>query len=267
MSMATRSSVRRPAPRPVPARPVYRPKRRLRRVVTLVAILAVALVAIRAYVLLVYAPGLRSEASTIPGLVRAQLTQQGAAYVPIDQTSPDVQHAVVSIEDHRFYSHPGVDPLSMARAFWVNLRNNHVDQGGSTLEEQLVKRAIVQDDRSARAKLRTIVVAWAVDQQFSKPEILELYLNAAYFGQGAYGIGAAAHVYFGTDAAHLTLPQAAFLAALPQAPSVYGAHPRDPVVTARVIAVLTAMQKWGYITPAQEAAAESTRLSFSLPGT
>jgi len=267
MSMATRSPVRRPVPRPVPTRPAYRPRRRLRRVVLLLAILAVALVAIRAYLLVIYAAGLRAEASTIPGLVRAQLAQQGAAYVPIAEISPDMQHAVVSIEDHRFYSHPGVDPLGMARAFWVNLRNDHVDQGGSTLEEQLVKRAIIQDDRSLRAKLRTIVVAWAIDQQFSKPDILELYLNAAYYGQGAYGIGAAAHVYFGTDAAHLTLPQAAFLAALPQAPSVYGAHPRDPVVTTRVIAVLTAMQKWGYITPAQEAAAESTRLAFALPGT
>jgi len=265
--MATRSTVRRPAPRPVPIRPTYRPRRRLRRIVILVALLAVALVAMRAYLLLVYAPGLRTEASTISGLVRAQLTQQGATYISINEISPDVQHAVVSIEDHRFYSHPGVDPLGMARAFWVNLRNNHVDQGGSTLEEQLVKRAIVHDDRSARAKLRTIAVAWAVDQQYSKLEILELYLNAAYYGQGAYGIGAAAHVYFGTDAAHLNLPQAAFLAALPQAPSVYGAHPRDPVVTARVTAVLTAMQKWGYITATQEAATENTRLTFALSGT
>lgn len=213
----------------------------------------------------VYAPGLRSEASSIPVRVQTQLAAQGATYITGDQITPDLQHAIVAIEDRRFYVHPGIDPLGMLRAVWVNATNQHIDQGGSTLEQQLVKRTLVPDDRTVHGKLRTIALAWAVDQDFSKRKVIELYLNAAYFGQGAYGAGAAARVYFGTDAAHLTLPEAAFLAALPQAPSIYGAHPSAPAVQQRVQTVLLDMTQQGYIDPAQEQSALNTRLNFALP--
>jgi penicillin-binding protein 1A len=179
--------------------------------------------------------------------------------------SPSLRSAIVAIEDRRFYHHFGIDPLAIIRAVLVNLQQQHVDQGGSTLEEQLVKRAIVGDDRSLRAKLRTMALAWAVDQEFSKRQILEMYLNAAYYGQGAYGAEAAAHVYFGTDALHLTLPQAALLAALPQAPSIYGANPRSPTVLQRQRTVLRDMEQMGTISADQERVAEETPLQFALP--
>ncbi len=133
------------------------------------------------YVLQVYAPGLREEARNIPFRVQAGLALQGAQYVPLAGILPDMQHAIVAIEDRRFYVHPGIDPLGMIRAMWINLTNGHVDQGGSTLEQQLAKRAIMHDDRTFRAKLRTVGLAWAIDQEFSKAQIIELYLNAAYF--------------------------------------------------------------------------------------
>jgi penicillin-binding protein 1A len=218
-----------------------------------------------AYFVNVYAPGLEQEAQTIPGLVRGQLAQHGAIYVRLDQMAPTLPEAIVAIEDRRFYSHPGIDPQGMVRALWVNLRAEHVDQGGSTLEEQLVKRAIVKDDTSLHAKLRTMALAWAVDQDFSKRQVLELYLNEAYFGQGAYGAAAAARTYFGTDVGHLTLPQAALLAALPQAPSIYGASLTSSTVVGRQHTVLQDMRELGYITPQQEVAAVGAPLRYALP--
>ncbi|HEX6506985.1 MAG TPA: biosynthetic peptidoglycan transglycosylase [Chloroflexota bacterium] len=268
--MATRSTAERTRARhtwaqPVPSRAHRRRFRRLRRVVATIVIAGILLFTARAYVLHVYAPGLRAEARTVPVLVQQQLASHGDRYVTIDRISPNLRHAIVAIEDWRFYYHPGVDPLGIARALWVNVRKEHVDQGGSTLEEQLVKRAIVHDDSTIHAKLRTMALAWAVDQEFSKQKILEEYLNEAYYGQGAYGVGAAARVYFGTDAARLTLPQAAFLAALPQAPSIYGDHPTAPEVVARKNTVLSDLAKYGYISSDQATAAQNVRLTFALP--
>lgn len=268
--MASRSLPRRSDDRATWAQPtpLKRRKRRfrwLRRVLSVTIVLALLAIVAWTYLMWVYAPGLRTEASSIPTRVHTQLASRGARYITIDQISPNLQHAIVAIEDRRFYVHPGIDPLGMVRAVWINFTNQHIDQGGSTLEQQLVKRTIVPDDRTVHGKLRTIALAWAVDQDFSKSTVIELYLNAAYFGQGAYGAGAAAVIYFGADAAHLTLTQAAFLAALPQAPSVYGSHPTAPAVQARVQTVLQDMAQQGYIDSAQEQSALRTRLTFALP--
>jgi penicillin-binding protein 1A len=252
----------------VQATPVPRHRRRfrrLRRILTAAIVIVLAFLAVQAYLLHVYAPGLRSEAHTIPALVHDELAQHHAAYVPFSAISPNLRHAIVAIEDRRFYEHPGVDPVGLGRALWVNLTEQRVYQGGSTLEEQLVKRAIVHQDRALRAKLRTMVLAWAVDQDFSKKHVLELYLNAAYYGRGAYGAQAAAATYFGTDAANLNLQQAAFLAALPQLPTIYGANPRSPIILGRQQTVLIDMEKSGYITPAQLHTAQNAPLTFAFP--
>jgi membrane peptidoglycan carboxypeptidase len=245
---------------PVPVRRRH-PFRRLLLIAVVVAVIGLAT---RAYLLSVYAPGLESEARTVPARVHAGLAQENAPYTPLGSTSLDVQHAIVAIEDHRFYSHPGVDPLGIARALWVNAQNQHVDQGGSTLEEHLAKRTIVGDDRSLHDKLREIGLAWALDQEYSKGKILEMYLNAAYFGRGAYGIGEATHTYFGTDAANLTVAQSAFLASLPQAPSLYGADPRGAVIQARWHQVLDDMLKDGFITQSQWSEASRTTMQFAF---
>jgi penicillin-binding protein 1A len=247
--------------------PVRRPKRFrwIRRLLKLTLLLTIGLALLWAGFMHFYAPGLKQEAATIPERVASQLTQHGASYVPIAHVSPNLQHAIVAIEDRRFYQHPGVDPLGMSRAIWVNLTQHHVDQGGSTLEEQLVKRAIVFDDRSLRSKLREMALAWAVDQEFPKNKVLELYLNAAYFGQGAYGPAAAARVYFGVGAGNLSVAQAAFLAALPQAPSVFGANPNAVAVHQRWLTVLQDMEQQGYISARDEGQAAATRLRFALP--
>lgn len=232
--------------------------------VLILLLLGVGLAA-RTYVLSVYATSLGREVQAIPELVHRQLAGRGVAYVPFRRISPNMRNAIVSVEDRRFYHHPGIDPVGMVRAFWVNLLNRHVDQGGSTLEEQLAKRAIVHDDRSWHEKLRTIALAWAIDQEFSKHEVLALYLNEAYYGQGAYGVGAAARIYFGTTASALTIQQAAFLAALPQAPSIYGAHPRSEPMRYRFRRVLADMEAMGYITAGEEQTAKNKPLVLALP--
>lgn len=263
--MAQRSPIYRTWTQASPARG-RRPRfRAVRSVFALLTVLTLIGMVAYGYGMQVYAPGLRAEAQTVPQRVRDQLAQERAPYIPLSQISPHLQEAIVAIEDRRFYHHPGIDPLSMIRASWVDLTAHHLDQGGSTLEQQLVKRTIVYEDGNLHDKLRTLALAWAVDQVFSKRKVLELYLNAAYYGQGAYGAAEAAHVYFGTDAAHLTVAQAAFLAALPQAPSVYGAQPRSAMIRDRRMTVLQDMYELGYITNQQKRVAMSTPLVFALP--
>lgn len=263
--MAQRYSARRTHVYATPARTPRRRAGFLRRVFVLLLVLLVCAAGVGVYWMEVYAPGLETEAASIPDRVHAQLQAQGERYVPLNLMSPDLRRAIVAVEDRRFYYHPGVDPVGTVRALIVNTLNNHIDQGGSTLEEQLAKRTIVGNDASLHEKLRTMGLAWAIDRDFPKSRVLELYLNAAYYGQGAYGPNAAARVYFGTDAAHLTLPEAAFLAALPQAPSLYGANPRSTLIMARKNTVLADMYENGYITFGQARAAQAAKLQFALP--
>ena len=265
MPMAQRTPTYRTWVQASPVRTRKKRFRALRRVFSVSLFLIIAALLAGLYLWKVYAPGLRVEARSVPSRVHSQLAAQQGPYLPLSQISPDLQRAIVAIEDRRFYHHPGIDPFGMVRAVWVNLTSRHLDQGGSTLEEQLAKRAIVGQNATIHDKLRTMALAWAIDQEFSKRQTLELYLNAAYYGQGAYGAGAAARIYFGVDALQLTLPQAAFLAALPQAPSVYGANPRSPAIRQRQITVLRDMDSLGYITDQQEREAQDAPLTFALP--
>lgn len=268
--MASRSVISRPDRSRVRSKPAQRRRlagraRAFRRLLALVALVVLAVLAGWLYAVHAYVPRLHQEVRSIPHRVDAQLRARGAAYVPLGGISVNLQHAIVAIEDRRFYSHPGIDPVGMARALEVNITQRNVDQGGSTLEQQLVKRTLAPDDRSVPQKLRQLALAWAVDREFTKARVLELYLNAAYYGQGAYGAAEAARTYFATDAAHLSVAQAAFIAALPQAPSIYGANPNAPVIHQRWHRVLQDMRQLNYITVWQERQATAIPLSFALP--
>ncbi|HWH32832.1 MAG TPA: transglycosylase domain-containing protein [Egibacteraceae bacterium] len=139
--------------------------------------------------------------------------------VPIDQISEHLQDAVVAKEDHRFYDHEGVDPISVLRAVWRNVTTGGIAEGGSTLTQQYVKMVYVGRERTLYRKIREAVVALQLDKERSKEEILEAYLNRAYFGDGAYGAQAAALTYFGKPAADLALHEAALLASVLSAPT------------------------------------------------
>ena len=143
----------------------------------------------------------------------------------LQQMGPYAPKAVLAAEDRNFYNHGAVDPTSIARAAWVDITQRGVNQGGSTITQQLVKIQLLTPERSFTRKIQEVVLAIALEQRYSKDQILGMYLNRVYFGHGAYGVGAAAKTYFNKDAKDLTLGQAAFLAGLIQSPSAY-----DPVL-------------------------------------
>ena len=162
-----------------------------------------------------------------------------------------MRDAIVAIEDQRFYVHQGVDFLGILRATWANLRNREIVQGGSTITQQYIKNAYISNDQTLDRKLREAALAYQLEKQWSKEKILNEYLNIIYFGEGAYGIEAAAQEYYGVHAADLTLAQAALLAGLPKAPSAYSPR-RDPKkALARRDLVLNRMYQQHYITSEQ----------------
>jgi len=156
--------------------------------------------------------------------------------------------AFIAMEDRRFYSHNGVDPVGLARAMLLNLRAGRWVAGGSTISQQTAKIVYTQQERTLSRKLTELVNAAGLEQSLSKKEILELYLNRIYLGSGAYGVDGAARVYFGVSAREVTLAQAAMLATLTRAPSVFS--PRRDLVAAQQRAswVLDAMVDTGVIT-------------------
>ena len=127
--------------------------------------------------------------------------------------------AAVSVEDRRFWGHPGIDMLGMARAGYTNLRAGHVVQGGSTITQQVAKNLFLTNARTFRRKVQELMLTFWLEHSFSKKEILEIWLNRVYLGSGAWGMDAASQMYFGVSARKVSLWQAAVLAGLPRAPS------------------------------------------------
>ncbi len=174
--------------------------------------------------------------------------------------------ALIATEDRRFYAHPGIDPLGIARAMLVNLRQKSVSQGASTLTQQLVRTLYLSNARSYKRKLQEVWLSLQLEQRLSKDDILEAYLNNVYFGEGAYGIAAASQIYFNVPPANLTLPQAATLAGLPQAPSQYNPFYNKDDATARRNEVLQNMVEAGYLTSEKAKAAQDTPLTLNPHG-
>ncbi len=172
---------------------------------------------------------------------------------------PDVMKtAMVSVEDKRFRGHIGVDPIGIARSFYVRLRDGRWRQGGSTITQQLARTVFLNNDKTWTRKLREIVLAIALETQFSKDEILELYLNKVYFGGGAYGIDAASRKFFGHSANALSLPEAAIVAGLVKAPSRYSPTADAGAAVARARVVLRVMQENGAISASEAQSADLT---------
>ena len=169
--------------------------------------------------------------------------------------------AAVAVEDRRFYRHFGIDLLGIARAAWVNLQAGRLVQGGSTITQQVAKNLFLTSARTTKRKVQELMLTFWLESHFSKREILEIWLNRIYLGSGAWGVDAAARLYFGVSAREVNLWQAAMLAGLTKAPSRYS--PRvDPLAAAsRTREVLAAMAATGVITPAQAQQAAS-EISF-----
>jgi penicillin-binding protein 1A len=188
-----------------------------------------------------------------------------------EQISPVMKQAIVAIEDKRFYDHRGVDLRAIGRAFWADIQNKGVVQGGSTITQQFIKNAYVKDNRSVARKLKEAALAWQLEQRKDKDWILTAYLNTIYFGNGAYGIEQAAITYFQEHAKNLTLPQAALLAGIPRDPSQYDPVTKPKAAKARRRLVLDQMLAQGVIAPDEYHRAQSSALpspdQVHLPGT
>ncbi|HEV8316390.1 MAG TPA: PBP1A family penicillin-binding protein, partial [Vicinamibacterales bacterium] len=167
--------------------------------------------------------------------------------VPLGKVSPELVRALVAIEDQRFYEHGGFDLIRVLGAGWRNLLAGRAEQGGSTITQQLAKLAFLSPDKTVRRKLQEIVVATRLERAFSKDEILELYLNKAYFGDGLYGVEAASLGYFGKHATDLHLAEAALIAGLVKSPSAYAPTASPQRALARRNLVLRVMLDAGLI--------------------
>ena len=194
--------------------------------------------------------------------------------IEYDQIADPMRHAIVAIEDRRFWEHDGIDLRGIGRALVADIRQQKVVEGGSTITQQFVKNALDRDQKTIARKVREAAFAWQLerdDEHWGKQRILQEYLNTIYFGNGAYGVQQAALAYFGHGAKDLTIPEAALLAGIPADPSRYDPVANPESARARRRAVLRAMLEESKITPGQYIDANATDLpdpeSVRLPGT
>ena len=182
--------------------------------------------------------------------------------VKISQVPKDLQNAFVAVEDNRFYEHMGVDPRGILRALWSNVRGQAISEGGSTITQQLAKNAYLTQDRTLKRKVQEVFLALQLERQYTKQEILELYLNQIYFGQGAYGVQAAAKTYFGKNVEDLDLNECAMLAGIPKSPNYYSPTNNLQAAEERKSVVLDQMEKYGYINASQASKTKKEELKL-----
>jgi penicillin-binding protein 1A len=202
-----------------------------------------------------YSPAESSLVYSSDGQVLAELYLERRTFVPYYTIPDHVKKAFISIEDIRFYSHPGVDFIGTLRALYQDLRTRSIAQGGSTITQQLAKMVFLKPEKSLKRKLKEAAISIRIEKHYTKDEILGLYLNQAYFGTRAYGIEAAAETYFGKSVGQLTVGDAAVLASLPKAPSQYSPFRNPEKAKERKAMILKLMLQNKFITQAQEEAA------------
>lgn len=184
---------------------------------------------------------------SVDGKLLANRGMTGGEAVGLHEMSPYIPQAVMAIEDRRFYSHFGIDPIGLARAMATNLASGSFVQGGSTLTQQLAKNLFLKPDRTLERKVQEVLLALWLEQEYTKDQILEMYLNRVYFGSGSYGVEAASRRYFNKPARDVTLAEAALLAGLLKAPSRLSPA-RDPkAAEERAQLVLSAMREEKFI--------------------
>ncbi len=249
-----------------PGTPRQRKQRRTWRRVLQVALLIVLVVAALLGGCLAWGWATTPSVDNLSALVHAQAQAHQAPYTPLARVSPLIQKALIVTEDESFYSNIGIDPVGLLRSAWDDLRAGQLVEGGSTITEQLAKVAYLNsNDHSLGLKLQDMALALKIEARYSKAQILEFYLNLVYFGQYAYGIGAATSRYFGLTPAQVDLAQAALLAGLIQAPSQYNPFCHPAAARSRQQQVLDRLLAERDITASQAAAAKAEVLPFWAP--
>jgi penicillin-binding protein 1A len=197
------------------------------------------------------------------GTVLVSLGPSYGQWLRSEQIPQVMKDAMVSVEDRRFYRHPGVDPIGIARSVEVRVQKGHWTQGGSTITQQLARNVFLTNNKTWTRKIREQIVALALERKFSKDEILDLYLNKVYFGGGSYGIDAASRKFFGHGADRLSLAEAAIIAGLVKAPSNYSPTADVQAAIGRAGVVLQTMVETGRITAAQAQAADPAAVKLA----
>jgi penicillin-binding protein 1A len=203
-----------------------------------------------------------TEVYDINGKMAFTIYTERRIEVPLSEISPNLVHAVLAIEDQRFMDHPGFDPWRIAGALVANVRRGETVQGGSTITQQLARKSFLTDERTTRRKLKELLLAIRIERAYTKDQILELYLNRVYFGDGYYGIEAASRGYFGKPAKDVTVEEAALLAGLIKAPSAYAPTRHLDRAVARRTVVLRQMVDAGYLDAATETQLERTAVKL-----
>jgi penicillin-binding protein 1A len=211
-----------------------------------------------------YQPARSTRIYARDGTLLATLYKQNRIWVPISKIPPIVRDAFIANEDHNFYHHHGVDFGGIVRAAFADLTRHHIEQGASTITQQLARGLFLTDQQTISRKVQEALLAMEIERYYTKDEILERYLNLIYLGSGAYGVDAAAHTYFGRSVDKLTIGQAAMLAGLVAAPSDYSPYVNLELAKERQSHVLDRMADSGYIT--REQADEARNAPLELVG-
>ena len=261
------------ARRATPRSPWRRRLTILLRIVLVLALIGFAALAIAVYVARAQLPSFQELESSpngqmirvhaADGTVIVSLGPSYGQWLSYDQIPGIMRDATVSVEDRRFRSHPGIDPIGIARSVMVRFQRGHWVQGGSTITQQLARNVFLSNQKKFGRKFREWILALALERKFSKDQILELYLNKVYYGGGAYGIDAASRKFFGHGADHLSLAEAAIIAGLVKAPSNYSPTADAQAAVGRAGVVIQAMERSGAITRAEAAGAHPEDLQLA----
>lgn len=186
--------------------------------------------------------------------------EQNRFEVPLEAVPAHLRQAFVAVEDHRFYSHFGIDPQGLFRAVFRNIRERRFAEGGSTITQQLARNLFLTHDKTMTRKLQEMLLTIQLERRFTKDEILEKYLNTIYFGHSSYGVEAAARMYFGKPVAELSLAEAAILAGIPRGPAYYSPYLNFDAAKRRQETVLARMLEEGYISTEERETALAAEL-------
>ncbi len=197
------------------------------------------------------------------GTVLVSMGPSYGQWLDYGQLPATMKTAMIAVEDRRFHSHLGVDPVGIVRSFYVRAIKGRFTQGGSTITQQLARNVFLTNDKTWTRKIREIILALALERKFSKDQILELYLNRVYFGGGAYGVDAASRKFFGHPADRLSLGEAAVISGLVKAPSNYSPTADAQAAVGRAGVVLEVMRDQGVITAEQAADAAPDKIVFA----
>lgn len=198
----------------------------------------------------------------INGTLASQLAFEQRTIAPLEKIPQNLQNAVISIEDERFYQHWGIDVIGVLRAFIINVSHGGVREGGSTITQQLARNLFLTRERTLTRKIREALLSIQIEKNYSKKQILEMYLNQIFFGEGAYGAETASRTYFGKHVEDLNLPECALLAGLPRAPNTYDPYKYPIDALTRRNTVLGAMAAHGCITLQEATEAKNTPIEL-----